>query len=67
MTTRKIQALGITQEGALTRRRATGHVEGFGRLEAWGTSLIEAVEALPALAAQRDGPPPMPARGDAHV
>jgi hypothetical protein len=49
----KIQALGITQEGASTRWRATGHVEGIGWLEAWGTSLIGAMEALQALAAQR--------------
>jgi hypothetical protein len=67
MTTPKIQALGITQEGPPTRWNATGYVEGRGGLEAWGTSLIGAMEAWRALAAQRDGPPPMHARGDAHV
>jgi hypothetical protein len=49
----KIQALGITQEGSPTRWRATGYVQGFGWLEAWGTNLITALEALQALAAQR--------------
>jgi len=53
MTPPQIQALGITQEGSPTRWRATGHVEGIGWLEAWGTSLIDAMEALQALAAQR--------------
>ena len=53
MTTPKIQALGITQEGAPTRWKATGAVEGIGWLEAWGTSLIDAMEALQALAAER--------------
>jgi hypothetical protein len=31
----------------------TGSVEGVGWLEAWGRSLIDALEALQALAAQR--------------
>jgi hypothetical protein len=53
MTTPKIQALGITQEGSLTRWKATGYVEGVGWLEAWGPTLIAAMEALQALAAQR--------------
>jgi hypothetical protein len=53
MTTPKIQALGITQHWSLTRWRATGDVEGLGWLKAWGTSLIGAMEALQALAAQR--------------
>ena len=48
-----IQALGVTQEGSPARWRATGTVEGVGWLEAWGTSLIGALEALQALAAQR--------------
>jgi hypothetical protein len=48
-----IQALGITQEGAPTRWRATGDVEGIGRLEAWGTHLPAALAALQALATQR--------------
>jgi hypothetical protein len=38
----------------LTRRwHATGYVEGLGWLEAWGTSLVTAMEALQQLAAQR--------------
>jgi hypothetical protein len=44
-----IKALGVTQDGAPTRWQATGYVEGVGWLEAWGTSLIEAREALQAL------------------
>jgi hypothetical protein len=60
MTTPTIQALGITQEGSLTRGKATGHVEAIGGLEAWGKSLIGALEALQTLATQRVaaiGPP----------
>jgi hypothetical protein len=53
MTSPKIQALGITQEGAPTRWKATGYVDGVDWLEAWGTSLIGAMEALQVLAAQR--------------
>ena len=53
MTPPKIQALGITQEGSPTRWKARGYVEGVGWLEAWGTSLIEAMAALRALAAER--------------
>jgi hypothetical protein len=51
--TPEIQALGITQEGAPTRWRARGYVEGLGWLEAWGTSLVAAMGALQRLAAQR--------------
>jgi hypothetical protein len=53
MTTPKMPALGITQEGSATRWWATGYVDGVGWLEAWGTSLIGAMEVLQALAAQR--------------
>jgi hypothetical protein len=53
MNTPKIQALGITQQGSSTRWKATGYVDGVGWLETWGKSLIEAMEALQALAAQR--------------
>jgi hypothetical protein len=53
MTPPKIQALGVTQEGSPTRWKATGYVEGIGWLEAWGISLITAMKALQALAAQR--------------
>jgi hypothetical protein len=49
----KIQALGIVQDGSPTRWKATGHVEGIGWLEARGRSLIEALAALQALAAER--------------
>jgi hypothetical protein len=51
MNTLEIQSLGVTQEGAPTRWRATGYVDGLGWLEAWGTSLVTAMEALQALAA----------------
>jgi hypothetical protein len=53
MTSPKVKRLGITQEWSPTRWNARGDVDGVGWLEAWGTSLIEAMEALQALAAQR--------------
>ena len=53
MTTPKIQALSIRQEPFSQRWKARGYVEGVGWLEAWGKSLIEAMEALQVLAAQR--------------
>jgi hypothetical protein len=53
MNTPKIQALGIVQQGSPTRWKATGYVDGVGWLEARGTTLIAAMEALQALAAQR--------------
>jgi hypothetical protein len=53
MTPPKIQGLGITQDGFTGRWRARGYVEGLGWLEAWGRSLVAAMEALQALAAQR--------------
>jgi hypothetical protein len=53
MNTPEIQALGIVQEGSPTRWKARGYVEGLGWLEAWGTSLVAAMEALQQLAAQR--------------
>jgi hypothetical protein len=52
MSSPKIQALGITQQGSSTRWKATGYVDGVGWLEAWGTTLIEAMKALQALTAQ---------------
>jgi hypothetical protein len=52
MTPPKIQALGITQQWSTTSWKATGYVEGIGWLEAWGTSLIDAMEKLQALATQ---------------
>jgi hypothetical protein len=42
----KIRALGITQDGFTKRWKATGNVEGVGWLEAWGSTFIEAMEAL---------------------
>jgi hypothetical protein len=53
MNTPKIQALGITQQGSSTRWKATGYVAGVGWIEAWGASLIKAMEALQVLA-ERD-------------
>jgi hypothetical protein len=53
MTLPKIHALGITQEGAPTRSKATGYIEGIGWLTARGKSLINAMEALQALATER--------------
>jgi len=51
----KIQALGVIQAWTGTHWKATGFVEGVGWLEARGKSLIEAMEALQALAAERVG------------
>jgi hypothetical protein len=65
MDTPQIQALGITQEGSTTRWKATGYVEGVGWLEAWGTTLIAAMEALQALVRERDRM--SPARADEHL
>jgi hypothetical protein len=48
-----IDALSIVQDGFTGRWRARGYVEGLGWLEAWDTSLPNAMEALQALAAQR--------------
>jgi hypothetical protein len=44
MTPPKIQALGIVQDGWTMRWRATGYAAGIGWLEAWGPSLISALE-----------------------
>ena len=61
MNTPQIQALGITQQGSPTRWKATGDVDGMGWLEAWGTTLIAAMEALHALVRERDRMSPAPA------
>jgi hypothetical protein len=53
MTIPKIHALGIVQEPWSRRWRARGFVGGVGWLEPWGASLIDAMEALQALAAER--------------
>jgi hypothetical protein len=53
MTPPKIKALGLTQEWSGTSWKATGYVDSVGWLEAWGPSLISALEALHALAARR--------------
>ncbi len=65
MNTPQIQALGITQEGSSTRWKATGYIEGMGWLEAWGTMLIAAMEALPELVRERDRM--SPARADRNL
>jgi hypothetical protein len=49
----EIRALGIVQDGFTMHWKARGEVEGIGWLEAWESSLVEAMEALQALAAQR--------------
>jgi hypothetical protein len=49
----RIQALGITQQWPTTSWKATGDVDGIGWLEACGTSLPTALEALQALATRR--------------
>jgi hypothetical protein len=55
VSTPKIRGLGIVQDGFTKRWRATGEVEGLGWLEAWGSTLIEAMETLQALAAKMEG------------
>jgi hypothetical protein len=42
----KIQALGIVQDGPPNRWKATGFVKGIGWLEARGTTMMEAIDAL---------------------
>jgi hypothetical protein len=53
MSPPKIQGLGIVQDGSPTRWKATGEVEGVGWLDAWGTTLLNAMEAVQARAAQK--------------
>jgi hypothetical protein len=53
MTPPTIKALGVIQEWSGTSWKASGYVAGVGWLEAWGPSLVVAMEALQALAAQR--------------
>jgi hypothetical protein len=53
MTPPEIQALGITQDGFTMRWKARGYVDGLGWLEAWGESLVAAMEALQKLVAER--------------
>jgi hypothetical protein len=52
MNTPKIRGLGVVQEGSPTRWNATGAVEGLGGLEAWGTSVVDALTALQTRAAE---------------
>jgi hypothetical protein len=52
MSTPKIRGLGITQDGFTMRWKASGDVEGIGWQEAWGNTLIEAMEALQRHAAE---------------
>jgi hypothetical protein len=51
LNTPEIRGLGIVQDGFTGRWKATGEVEGVGWLEAWGSTLVEAMEALQAKAA----------------
>jgi hypothetical protein len=53
MSTPKIRALGIVQDRFTMRWKATGEVEGVGWLEAWGATLVEAMQALQAQAERR--------------
>jgi hypothetical protein len=50
MTPPEIQALGISRQWSTTDWKAAGYAEGMDWLEAWGASLIAAMEALRALA-----------------
>jgi hypothetical protein len=52
MNTPKIRGLGIVQDGSPIRWKAMGYVEGVSWLETWGTTLVEALEALQARAAE---------------
>jgi hypothetical protein len=52
MSTPNIREFGVVQDSFTTRWKATGEVEGVGWLEAWGTTLVEAMEALQACAAE---------------
>jgi hypothetical protein len=45
------RALGIVQDNFTMRWKARGELEGIGWLEAWGNTLVEAMEALQAKAA----------------
>jgi hypothetical protein len=40
----EIRALGIVQDSYTMRWKARGEVEGVGWLEAWGSTLVEAME-----------------------
>jgi hypothetical protein len=50
-----MRGLGITQDGFTKRWKAIGEVEGIGWLEAWGTSLVDALKALQTRAAEMAG------------
>jgi hypothetical protein len=50
MSTPKVQALGIIQDSFTKCWKATGEVEGVGWLEVWGSTSVEAREALQAKA-----------------
>jgi hypothetical protein len=52
-STPRTRALGVVYEPMWQRWRASGDVEGIGWLEAWGRTLIEAMEAWQAKAAKR--------------
>jgi hypothetical protein len=52
MSTPNIRGLGIIQDGFTNRWKATGEVAGLDWLEAWGATLVEAMEALQTQAAR---------------
>jgi len=52
METPNIRGLGIIQDRFTRRWKATGEVDGVGWLEAWGATLVEAMEALQTQAAR---------------
>jgi len=52
MNAPNIQGLGVVRDGFTKCWKATGEVEGVGWLEAWGSTLVEAMEALQAKAAK---------------
>jgi hypothetical protein len=53
METPNIRGLGITQDRFSRRWKATGSIEHMGWIEAWGATLVEAMEALQTRAARR--------------
>lgn len=48
-----MRGLGMRQDSFSLRWKATSEGEGVGWLEAWGATLVEAMEALQARAARR--------------
>jgi hypothetical protein len=46
MRTPNIRGLGVVQDSFTMRWKATGEVEDISWLEAWGSTMVEALEAL---------------------